>query len=52
MTLTTTSNLDFAHATAALDAAAAILIVTHVNPDGDAIGSMLGLATALHERYP
>jgi bifunctional oligoribonuclease and PAP phosphatase NrnA len=37
-------------ATAAVDAAAAILLVTHVNPDGDAIGSMLGLGNALIER--
>ena len=29
--------------------ATSILIVTHVNPDGDAIGSLLGLAIALRE---
>ncbi len=29
--------------------AKSILIVTHVNPDGDAIGSLLGLAIALRE---
>jgi len=34
----------------AIDAAASILLVTHVNPDGDAIGSLLGLAAALRER--
>ncbi len=39
-------------AAAAVDAAASILIVTHINPDGDAIGSLLGLGNALRERYP
>lgn len=34
-------------ATALVQAAKRILIVTHVNPDGDAIGSMLGLGNAL-----
>ncbi|MGB1285273.1 MAG: DHH family phosphoesterase [Aggregatilineales bacterium] len=34
-------------ATEAIHAAKKILIVTHVNPDGDAIGSALGLANAL-----
>jgi phosphoesterase RecJ-like protein len=37
-------------ATAAVETAASILIVTHVSPDGDAIGSLLGLANALRER--
>jgi phosphoesterase RecJ-like protein len=37
-------------ATAAVDAAASILLVTHVSPDGDAIGSLLGLAHALRAR--
>jgi len=31
-------------------AASSILIVTHVKPDGDAIGSLLGLTTALREQ--
>jgi phosphoesterase RecJ-like protein len=44
--------LPFGEATAALDAAQSILIVTHVAPDGDAIGSLLGLGLALQERYP
>lgn len=44
--------LQFEQAANATAAAASILIVTHVNPDGDAIGSLLGLATALTERYP
>jgi bifunctional oligoribonuclease and PAP phosphatase NrnA len=34
----------------AVNSAASILIVTHVSPDGDAIGSLLGLANALRER--
>jgi len=38
---------DFAAASAALRAARSILIVTHIEPDGDAIGSMLGLGNAL-----
>lgn len=37
-------------ATAAIDSASSILMVTHVSPDGDAIGSLLGLANALRER--
>ena len=39
--------IDFAAASAALCAARSILIVTHVKPDGDAIGSLLGLGNAL-----
>lgn len=34
-------------ATQALQQAQSVLIVTHVNPDGDAIGSALGLANAI-----
>ncbi|MDZ4769016.1 MAG: bifunctional oligoribonuclease/PAP phosphatase NrnA [Chloroflexota bacterium] len=40
----------FAEATAAVDAAVTILLVTHLHPDGDAIGSLLGLAHALRAR--
>lgn len=36
-------------ALAAVQQAASILIVTHVKPDGDAIGSLLGLAIGLRE---
>ena len=43
----TTNKLDWDKATQAVKDAASILIVTHMNPDGDAIGSMLGLGTAL-----
>jgi phosphoesterase RecJ-like protein len=41
---------NFAVATAALDAAESVLVVTHVAPDGDAIGSTLGLLGALRAR--
>src|SRR5512145_989397 len=37
-------------AAAAVEAASSILVVTHVSPDGDAIGSLLGLTLALRER--
>ncbi len=40
----------FTDALALLDAARAILITGHVNPDGDAIGSMLALGHALNSR--
>ncbi len=39
----------WAAATEAIRAAQRILIVSHVNPDGDAIGSSLGLANALKQ---
>ncbi len=42
--------LNWIEATEAVDTAASILMVTHMNPDGDAIGSLLGLANALRER--
>ncbi len=45
-----TARLQWAEANAALEGARKLLIVTHVSPDGDAIGSMLGLAAALRER--
>lgn len=38
---------EWVRATEAISAAQSILIVTHVSPDGDAIGSALGLANAL-----
>ncbi len=49
-TKTMTTTLNWSEATAAVDAAKSILLVTHANPDGDAIGSLLGLANALRER--
>lgn len=42
--------LEWERATAAVDAAEHILLVTHFHPDGDAIGSLLGLYNALKER--
>lgn len=42
--------LQWSEATAAIDNAPSILLVTHLHPDGDAIGSLLGLANALRER--
>lgn len=48
--LMTTTNPDWAAATAAIDNAQRVLLVTHLNPDGDAIGSLLGLANALSVR--
>ena len=32
--------------------AARILLMCHANPDGDALGSLLGFAVILHERFP
>ncbi len=46
----TTPTLNWSEATRAVEQAESILIVTHVQPDGDAFGSMLGLANALGER--
>lgn len=44
------TTLNWADATAAVQASTNILIVSHVQPDGDAFGSALGLANALIER--
>jgi phosphoesterase RecJ-like protein len=44
MTMTTTN---WTEAWAAVQAASSILIVTHMYPDGDAIGTLLGLTNAL-----
>ncbi|HUN09955.1 MAG TPA: bifunctional oligoribonuclease/PAP phosphatase NrnA [Aggregatilineales bacterium] len=41
--------VQWAEATNAIRAAQSILLVTHISPDGDAIGSMLGLYHALSE---
>ena len=46
----TTINPNWAAATAALDNAGRVLLVTHLNPAGDAIGSLLGLANPLRAR--
>lgn len=45
-----TNNLNWQAATEAIDSAGRLLLVTHLNPDGDAIGSLLGLANALRAR--
>src|SRR5690349_17787812 len=42
--------LNWSEATEAVDTAKSILMVTHLNPDGDAIGSLLGAANALRAR--
>jgi phosphoesterase RecJ-like protein len=42
--------LNWTEATEAVDTAKSILLATHVNPDGDAIGSLLGAANALRAR--
>lgn len=42
--------LNWTEATHAVDTAKSILLVTHFNPDGDAIGSLMGAAHALRER--
>jgi phosphoesterase RecJ-like protein len=42
--------LNWTEATQAVDSAKSILLVTHFNPDGDAIGSLMGAAHALRER--
>jgi phosphoesterase RecJ-like protein len=41
---------EWEQATAAINAAERILLVTHFHPDGDAIGSLLGLQNVLQER--
>lgn len=43
------STVDFVGAAAAVEAAQKVLIVTHVGPDGDAIGTLLGLTNALRQ---
>jgi bifunctional oligoribonuclease and PAP phosphatase NrnA len=45
--MTTTAALNWDEATRVIQAAQSILIVTHITPDGDAIGSLLGLGNAL-----
>ncbi|MFZ4813022.1 MAG: DHH family phosphoesterase [Phototrophicaceae bacterium] len=47
MTNLTTNKLDFEQASRLVQSANRILLVTHLNPDGDALGSLLGLANAL-----
>ncbi len=42
--------MQWTEATQAVEAAESILVVTHLGPDGDAIGSLLGMTLALRER--
>jgi bifunctional oligoribonuclease and PAP phosphatase NrnA len=49
MTTTNSNTLQWTEATEAVKQAASILVVTHVSPDGDAIGSLLGLTLGLRE---
>ncbi|MCU0497398.1 MAG: DHH family phosphoesterase [Anaerolineae bacterium] len=51
-TLTPTTNPHWIGAAQAIAAADSILIVTHLHPDGDAIGSLLGLGNALRSLDP
>ncbi len=45
-----TNKIDWAAATEAVRSANSIVVVTHVKPDGDAIGSLLGITLALREQ--
>jgi bifunctional oligoribonuclease and PAP phosphatase NrnA len=47
--MTNSREAQWAEATEAVKQAASILVVSHVSPDGDAIGSLLGLTLALRE---
>ncbi|MDJ1121371.1 bifunctional oligoribonuclease/PAP phosphatase NrnA [Olsenella sp. YH-ols2217] len=42
----------FDHVRAAIEPAKTIVLCAHTRPDGDAIGSVLGLAGALRQRWP
>lgn len=44
-----TSTLKWTEASALIQNASSIIIVTHISPDGDALGSMLGMANLLRE---
>jgi phosphoesterase RecJ-like protein len=46
----TTNTIQWGEATQAIESAKSILIVTHISPDGDAIGSLIGLTIALREK--
>jgi phosphoesterase RecJ-like protein len=48
--MTNTNEPEWSAASQAVEAANSMIIVTHVSPDGDAIGAMLGLTNALRER--
>ena len=44
------TTINWTKATETIDNAQTLLMVTHISPDGDAIGSLLGLANGLRER--
>jgi phosphoesterase RecJ-like protein len=48
--MTTTATIQWNEGAHAIREAGSILLVTHIHPDGDAIGSLLGLANALWAR--
>jgi phosphoesterase RecJ-like protein len=48
--LTLTNTIQWTEATAAIETAERVLLVTHINPDGDAIGSLLAMAHLLRGR--
>jgi phosphoesterase RecJ-like protein len=39
-------------AVAAIESAKTIVMACHINPDGDALGSLIGLGLAIRQRYP
>lgn len=47
--MTNSNPIQWLEATEAVKQAASLLVVTHVSPDGDAIGSLMGLTLALRE---
>ncbi len=47
--MTTPNTTNWTEAAYAIEQAKSILVVTHLNPDGDAIGSLLGLVNALRD---
>lgn len=48
--MNSSARTEWARATEVVSAAQKILIVTHISPDGDAVGSLLGLGNALLEK--
>ncbi len=48
--MTGPTDLDWRYAVAQLDGARQVVLACHVGPDGDALGSMLGLGAALRSR--
>jgi phosphoesterase RecJ-like protein len=44
--------LDFDSAIKAIEAAKSIVMACHINPDGDALGSLIAMGEAIKQRYP